>query len=72
MWFKIDRNLISEESKRPTSSGWPKARIIDWLVEKGEDRAAMQKMIIPELVKRSKIYKSTPDYKVPNLYYTLL
>lgn len=58
-----------EESKSPTSSGWPKSKIIDWLVDKGEDRASITKLIIPELVKRSKLYKSTPEYRVSILYF---
>lgn len=57
---------IAEESKRPSSSGWTKPRIIDWLIEKGEKqtREELNKKFIASLLVDCKKWVTERVYKV--------
>ena len=57
---------ITEESKRPSSSGWTKPRIIDWLIEKGEKqtREELGKKFIASLLVDCKKWATERVYKV--------
>ena len=64
---------IAEETKRPSSSGWTKSRIIDWLLEKGEKqtREELNKKFIPALLVDCKKWGTEREYKVSKLHINL-
>ena len=59
-------NRFTEKSKTPKSN-WRKERILTWLCEKGEDRATIGSLIVPQLISLSKKYFVKKEHVVDEI-----
>lgn len=64
---------LAEEIKRPSSSGWAKDKIVDWLIEQGETqpREVLNKKFIPELLVDCRKWGTEKQYKVSASYQSM-